>query len=101
MDEEFKEEFSLKEYFWQQRQKNAEHFSNHKIVDICYGQNGLIDFLQLLFAQFPDKKKVKSKFNFYFVMRKQLQSIEDQISTELHNTDLKNFLDSRKVLLCK
>jgi len=44
---------------------------------------------------------VKSKFNFYFVMRKQLQSIEDQISTELKNTDLKNFLDSRKVLLCK
>ena len=71
------EEIPVKELYWEQREKNTTYYSSNRIVELCYGLNGLIDFLDLLFTQFPNKRKVKSKFNYYFAMRKQLQAIEN------------------------
>ena len=59
------------------------HFCKNRIVELCYGQNGLIEFLDLLFTQFPQKSAVKQKFNYYFAIRKQLQDIENQIQSTL------------------
>lgn len=66
------EEMTMAELFWKQREENTEHFSANRIVEICYGLNGLIDFLDLLFTQFPSKRQVKAKFNYYFALRKQI-----------------------------
>jgi hypothetical protein len=77
------EEVPVKELFWKQRENNCDYYSQNRIVEICYGNDGLIDFLDLLFTQFPAKRKVKSKFNYYFAMRKQLQAIESDINIEL------------------
>ena len=63
---------TMAELFWKQREENTEHFSANRIVEICYGLNGLIDFLDLLFTQFPSKRQVKAKFNYYFALRKQI-----------------------------
>ena len=72
-------------------------------MELCYGQTGLIEFLDLLFTQFSHRRTVKCKFNYYFAVRKQLQSIEQQIQTELElNTDKESFRewhDKHKALL--
>ena len=60
----------------QKHQKNKSRFSKNRIVELCYGQTGLIEFLDLLFTQFSHRRTVKCKFNYYFAVRKQLQSIE-------------------------
>ena len=64
------QEMTIKELFWHMREENCAHFSSSRIVEICYGLNGLIDFLDLLFTQIPSKRQVKSKFNYYFAIRK-------------------------------
>ena len=63
----------------QKRKKNKDRFAKNRIVELCYGQNGLIEFLDLLFTQFPKRSSVKAKFNYYFAIRKQLQEIEGEI----------------------
>ena len=65
-------DMSVKDRFWEARENNATYFSHNRIVEICYGHNGLIDFLDLLFTQFPTKRKGKSRFNYYFAMNKQI-----------------------------
>jgi len=60
----------IKEAFWQQREQNSVYFCANRIVELCYGLNGLVDFLDLLFTQFPTKRQVKGKFNYYFAIRK-------------------------------
>ena len=76
-------EITMQEVFWRQREDNVNYFSSNRIVEICYGLNGLIDFLDLLFTQFPSRRQVKQKFNYYFAMRKQIQAIEQQVTEEL------------------
>ena len=93
---------TMAELFWKQREENTEHFSANRIVEICYGLNGLIDFLDLLFTQFPSKRQVKAKFNYYFALRKQIQAIEQQVTDELHqseNKNINNWFTSHKGLL--
>ena len=73
-------------------QRNKDRFSKNRIVELCYGQTGLIEFLDLLFTQFDQRRAVKCKFNYYFAVRKQLQAIEQQIQSELEmNTDKESF----------
>ena len=64
------EQLTMQEVFWRQREENVSYFCHNRIVEICYGLNGLIDFLDLLFTQFPSKRQVKAKFNYYFALRK-------------------------------
>ena len=44
--------------------------NKHRVADFCYGKDGLIDFLDLLFDQFPTKSQVRDTFNYYFAIRK-------------------------------
>ena len=67
---------SIKDLFFLHRLKNQQYFASNRIVEICYGHNGLLDFLDLLFTQFPSKRQVKAKFNYYFALRKQITAIE-------------------------
>mmetsp|Transcript_5266 Transcript_5266/g.7039 ORF Transcript_5266/g.7039 Transcript_5266/m.7039 type:complete len:81 (-) Transcript_5266:2573-2815(-) len=57
---------------YEKRQRNKNRFCKNRIVELCYGQTGLIEFLDLLFTQFPQRRVVKCKFNYYFAIRKQL-----------------------------
>ena len=78
------------------REDNRVYFSSNRIVEICYGLNGLIDFLDLLFTQIPTKRQVKSKFNYYFTIKKQIAAIEQQVLTELSKQYLTDVQDGRK-----
>lgn len=81
-----------KQKLTEKRKKNKDRFNKNRIVELCYGQNGLIEFLDLLFTQFPQRSSVKAKFNYYFAIRKQLQGIETQIQNKLEeNVDKPNF----------
>ena len=62
--------YDIKAKFWQLRSKDSVYFYKNRIVEICYGHNGLISFLDLLFTQFPTKDKVKNRFNYYFSLKK-------------------------------
>ena len=51
--------------------------SNDRITSrLVYGEHGLIDFLELLFMQFPSKKKVRRQFNYYFALKEQIKMTE-------------------------
>ena len=78
----------------EKRRRNKDRFCKNRIVELVYGQTGLIEFLDLLFTQFPRRSQVKSKFNYYFAIRKQLQAIEKQIQDALEeNTDKPKFME--------
>lgn len=70
-------------------------------MEICYGHNGLISFLDLLFTQFPTKEKVKNRFNYYFSLKKQLEQIEENVELEIEKPGggtVKSRFDWRSVL---
>ena len=49
------QEMTIKELFWRVRVENEIDSSSNHYVEICYGMNGLIDFLDLLFPQILTK----------------------------------------------
>jgi len=82
-----------RKHFWEIRQQYKNHFCKNRIVELCYGSNGLLQFLDLMFTQFPDRRYVKLKFNYYFALRKQMQAIEQQIVTELEQTNCQEYIN--------
>ena len=53
-----------------ENQENDEAVGQGRILELCYGRDGLIDFLELLFSQIPTKKDVKANFNFYYSLKR-------------------------------
>lgn len=58
----------------------------NRIAQMCYGTDGLLDFLDLMFMQFEHKRQVRMKFNYYFAIRKQIRAIESQIQEEIEKS---------------
>ena len=69
---------SLAEVVNSEKKKETDAISNsyNKIAKLTYGKNGLVTFLDHLFLNFSEGDK--SKFNYYFALKNQINTIETQ-----------------------